>query len=755
MMRTLFSTLLAALSAMTITATGQTPDRGIENVAAFARLYGVVRYFYPSDAAAELDWNRFAIHGVARVRPAGDAAALGDTLAQLFQPLGPGIEVGFQLSAPTSTDPSDEALVAWRYLGAGFSANAGPYRAKRTHREAPVPQGGGFATLMQMTSGEELRGKTIRLRARVRAMAAQPTSGAALWLRVDRPSRVMGFFDNMGDRLVRETEWKEYAIEGPVAEDAENVAFGVMAVGGVTADFDAVELAVKGDEHDWTPVPIEDASFEATPEEDDQGGWFRTGMMPARITRPEAGAPDGRRYIRFAPPPPGAADVELFEGAAPRPGDHVDVDLGSGLRARVPLALPDSEARSDPHPPGDLVSLTAALEAMPGAAAGSSSDLDRRLADVVVAWNVFRHFYPYWKEAEVNWDARLRPQLERAAAAGSRTAQRDALRRLVTEARDGHAGVTDILDKEKRAQLPVSFAVIEDRLVIATSAVPEEAPVGAVVSPIAGTPASEWLDRELSLSSGSPQWQRVRVLWDLMGGPEGETVTLGLDAGSEAKEVTLAYGSTPPPPEARPDPITELEKGIWYVDLTRAKTADVAPQLDDLAAARAVVFDVRGYPTDAGAGMLPHLLGKPEETRWMHVARLVGPDGRAAGWDSQGWHLKPKAPQIGGTRVFLTDGRAISYAESVMGYVADLALGTIVGSTTAGTNGNVASFTTPGGFNVRFTGMRVTGHDGTSPFHLIGVRPDVPVSPTTEDVRAGRDPVLARGLAFARRSDAP
>jgi hypothetical protein len=32
------------------------------------------------------------------------------------------------------------------------------------------------------------------------------------------------------------------------------------------------------------------------------------------------------------------------------------------------------------------------------------------------------------------------------------------------------------------------------------------------------------------------------------------------------------------------------------------------PSLDKLAAARAVVFDMRGYPTDAGAGLLPHLL---------------------------------------------------------------------------------------------------------------------------------------------------
>ena len=114
----------------------------------------------------------------------------------------------------------------------------------------------------------------------------------------------------------------------------------------------------------------------------------------------------------------------------------------------------------------------------------------------------------------------------------------------------------------------------------------------------------------------------------------------------------------------------------------------------------------------------------------MHVAKLIGPFGRSAGWQSFGWDLKPASPRVAGKIVFLTDGRAISYAESVMGYVADRRLGTIVGSTTAGTNGNVASFVVPSGFRVGFTGMRVTGHDGQRPLHLVGIKPDIPIAPT-------------------------
>jgi hypothetical protein len=711
------------------------PPREVDNVAAFARLYGVVRFFYPSDAAAELDWNRFAVHGVRQIREARSTAELATLLEELVTPLGPGIQVGTTLPAPTAPAGVSGPLVAWRYLGAGFSTMGGAYRAKRTHR-APPEGGDGFVTLMQTVPAAALRGKAIRLRAQVRATATTVSGAGALWLRVDRPNQVMGFFDNMGNRPIREPEWRAYTIEGTVADDAESVAFGVMAMGAVTADFDAVELASKGATGGWVPVPIKDPGFEEAATDREQGGWFRTGPKSAALSRPGGSAPEGRQFARFAPPPPGAADVELFPEGAPSAGAHADFDLGLGLRVRVPLALTDAEARSDSGRQDSLAALRASLAAVAGPS--ERPDLDQRLADVVVAWSVFRHFYPYWSEAGVDWDGRLVPHLEAARAAETRAAQTDVLRSLVADVRDGHGFVADTLVKQQHAELPVRLAVLQGRV-----------PVGTEILTIDGVPIAERLAREMKLASGTAQWREVKATWPLMGGPKGGTVRLGLDRGGVSGDVTLAYGA-PPPAEKRPEPMAEVEPGVWYVDLTRAKMADITPKLEPLAAARAVLFDMRGYPTDAGAGILPHLLDGPENDRWMHVAKIVGPFYDTAGWMDIGWDVKPARPRIAGRVVFLTDGRAISYAESVMGYVADRKLGTIVGSTTAGTNGNVASFPTPGGFNIGFTGMRVTRHDGRSQHHLVGVSPDIVVAPTLEGLRAGRDEVLERGLETAR-----
>ena len=211
-----------AIVVITLAATAlsaQTPraaQQEIDHVAAFARLYGVVRYFYPGDAGVTVDWNRFAVHGVARARRATDTATLETALRELFTPLGPGIEIGRSLSPAPAVGAVDPTLIAWRYTGpGGISLAAGPYTAGRTNRAAaaaPVNPTA-FTAFAQVMQAAPHQGKTIRLRARVRV--TNPDAGAAgLWLRVDRPNKAMGFFDNMQDRPVRSAEWREYRDPG-------------------------------------------------------------------------------------------------------------------------------------------------------------------------------------------------------------------------------------------------------------------------------------------------------------------------------------------------------------------------------------------------------------------------------------------------------------------------------------------------------------------------------------------------------------
>jgi hypothetical protein len=577
-------TLLLTLA---VTPRAQTPDpaREIENVAAFARLYGVVRYFHPGDTAARLDWDRFAVHGVSVVRPAPDAAALAAALRKLFGPLGPGITVAEALGPPPPQGPPDRALVAWRYRGPGIAVlpKNNPYSAWRTNRTKPPPNAG------------------------------------------------------------------------------------------------------------------PDASSDA--------------MLPVT-------------------------------------GAYADVVLGRALRARVLLALSDAQAASEPDPEGARV-LAEAVAPRPAA----DQSRDENLADAVVAWNVFRHFYPYWREVaartKTDWDERLPVHLRLAYEATTADAQREAIQALVADAHDGHGSAREP-KRRPSATLPIHLRVVEGKVTVTASAIGELA-VGATIASIDGVNADRRLADAMRLESGTAQWREVRALRELTVCRSDAPVTIVVETALGQRSVAATCGTAPAPAEKRPDEVREVSPGIWYVDLTRARFGALEPVLPKLSQARGVVFDLRGYPTDAGAAILPYLLPEPERDRWMHVARIVGPFGTIAGYDHFGWDLQPKAPKIGGTVVFLTDGRAISYAESVMGYVADRKLGTIVGASTAGTNGNVALVSLPSGrLAMGFTGMLVTRHDGRTPFHLEGVTPDVPAVPTLAGVRSGRDDVLERGLEIAR-----
>ena len=148
-----------------------------------------------------------------------------------------------------------------------------------------------------------------------------------------------------------------------------------------------------------------------------------------------------------------------------------------------------------------------------------------------------------------------------------------------------------------------------------------------------------------------------------------------------------------------------------------------------LAEARGVIFDLRGYPGKLSPVVLQYLTDAPITSAQWNVPIVTRPDREGMGFQLSNWSLDPRQPRLRGKVAFLTDGRAISYAETYMGMVEHYELAEIVGSPTAGTNGNVNPFELPGGYSLVWTGMKVLKHDG-SQHHGIGILPTVPAAPT-------------------------
>jgi hypothetical protein len=419
----------------------------------------------------------------------------------------------------------------------------------------------------------------------------------------------------------------------------------------------------------------------------------------------------------------------------------IQVDLGGGVSASIPLAVYADATSTLPRPIGEALPFPVTTY--------SGNDRATRLGDVVILWNVLQHFYPYFDVVRVNWPAELRAALRDAAEDRDEAAFLRTLRLMIVSIEDGHGSVSHPA-LMRRAYLPILWRAIGDALVVTTiDETVTDLNVGDEVVAIDGKPVLQALrDTEALISGSTPQWRRWTALRHLLAGQDGTQAALTIrNADASTRTVSLTRTIRPEPlREKRPGKTVELKPGLWYVDFVETfKDPDFEASLEKLANARGIVFDVRGYPR-LGSKPLQHLIdGIAESARW-NIPILRRPDFQGVEWNTDGrWIMEPLTPRLTKNIVFLTDGRAISYAESWMGIVEAYNLGEIVGETTAGTNGNVNIVPLPGGYRVVFTGMKTLKHDG-SRHHGIGIAPTVPVSPTLAGIRAGRDEQLEKAL---------
>ncbi len=420
-------------------------------------------------------------------------------------------------------------------------------------------------------------------------------------------------------------------------------------------------------------------------------------------------------------------------------------DLGAGVSCSVPTALFADAAGTLPHQE------PAKPAADPNQARLSVAHRGARLATVMLAWNVFQHFYPYFDVVGTNWSKELEIALRAAATAADDAAFYRTLNRLVVQLHDGHGNLNGP-GMPVPTPLQARVELIEGKIVV--TGVPPETPglkPGDVVERIERRPAREVFDEIADeISSATPQWRNWRAAQQFGPRPLASTAMLEVrGADGEIRTVKVACGGSKADDATRRLPkLHEIKPGIWHVDVTRLTDAEFDAARGDLAKAKGLIFEMRGYPV--GHQWLSHLSPKRLESALWNVPKSHRPDRTDVEWIRTGrWNLDVRQPQLTTNRVFLTDGQAISYAESVMGIVEAYKLGEIVGGPTAGTNGNVNVTELPLGYRVWWTGMKVLKHD-SSRHHGVGIQPTVPVAKTIQGIREGRDEQLERALTLLK-----
>ena len=390
---------------------------------------------------------------------------------------------------------------------------------------------------------------------------------------------------------------------------------------------------------------------------------------------------------------------------------------------------------------------------------GLVNDRAIRVADIVVRWNIVRHFYPYYEEDALDWDNRLREYLLKAdnfRADGAQVDDKPALyewlmlaKEFMNPVKDGHMIVQYGFDLSRLYSSYVAeyysscpTIAVNDTVLVSIDGGPL-----VILDSIGTRSASEYLAGQKRLVNAATEKRRE---WLVSYGLLASATETDVEArwhsidGESHTTILPIRSQTEPPRISGKKPPVDLDGGILYVDAT--DRGDFSPKKVLKANPGKIIFDLRGYPSYDFIEILEHLIDRelPYLTLSIPVSRF--PFRAGITYEDMTETLKPKKPQLKADVVFLCDESTISWGETVLMLVKGYSLGTIIGSNTAGTNGDATKFNLPF-FPFMMTGLKVRNIDGSA-HHAIGVEPDIPTCNYAIDLLQGRDRILETAVAY-------
>ena len=424
-------------------------------------------------------------------------------------------------------------------------------------------------------------------------------------------------------------------------------------------------------------------------------------------------------------------------------------DLGGGISACIPSVLYATQDGTIPAFPLSK-SIIDSFEGQPITPSGDNHAT--RLANIISAWNIFQHFYQYFDAVQVDWDKALETALIEASAQVDACEFRDILRKLIANLEDGH-GFVDMKNGSclhGRAIPRLIWDWIEDQLVVTDTmrVQSEKEPVerGDVILAINGVPVQTAISEEEEYISGATEERRrYLALQDLLEGDWGSMVRLKIQKVDGRIVYIDRFRDVGSLNEFNNPKTEELQPGIFYLNLDKLTQDEFTAMLPKLASAKGIIFDLRGYPGDLLITALGHLTRKTITSPQWGFPIITKPDHEDMVFEYETWNLEPSAPYLSGKKVFITDERAISFAETWLSMVSAYHLAEIVGEPSAGENCNVISEGLPEDYRMTWTGCKVLNQDGTQ-FHGIGIQPTIPTHRTIQGVIERVDELLEKAL---------
>ncbi len=645
------------------------------------------------------------------------------------------------------------------------------------------------------------QGSAIELRGFLRLQDVSDFAG--LWVREDADSQTLSI-DNMQSQRVNGTrEWAEYRVTLPIDPQAQELSFGVLVSGSGTVWADDLELLVDGKPLDQAPAKPVQASTPMDHEFDNGSGIQIAALTPLQV---ENLVTLGRvwGFLKYHHPAITAGqrnwDYDLFRvlPAVLSASDHAHANdaIVRWIDALGPVA-PCSRCVSAPagdlalKPPLDWIHdrlalgpiLSARLEQIYANRSGSqfyvslkqgtgnpsfdheaaypqitSPDFGYQLLALLRWWNIMEYWAPDRDVAGQNWPNVLKEFIPEVALAHDKEGYQLVLFRLIATANDTHANLWSSLAERP----PVGDCVVSGVLrfignkpvVFRTSDDTNGLHPGDVLEQIYGQPIASFIANWSKFYADSNEAARKRDLAaNLTRGPCG-SVTFGIERRGKFLHVS-AKRLIRTPEFATHDQVGDtfqlLSPFVAYIKLSSIKASDLPMYFERAKNTKGMIVDIRNYPSD----FVPYVMGKYFAVRPVPFVSFTRTDLANPGTFhfEAGPLIQPGPIHYNGRLIILVDETTQSQAEFTAMALRAMPNALVLGSTTAGADGDVSRISLPGGLSTMISGLGVFYPDHR-PTQRVGIVPDLVVQPTIQGISAGRDEVLETALRLIKTGTA-
>jgi hypothetical protein len=382
---------------------------------------------------------------------------------------------------------------------------------------------------------------------------------------------------------------------------------------------------------------------------------------------------------------------------------------------------------------------------------GDCPDAGYRLLSVFRFWNVVEYWSPYRDLVDGSWDRVLTEFIPRAALASDMKAYATTMMSMVARLGDGHAAMQNastLRPPGGECAVPVVLRPVDGKCLVNACVDPTDSAsglmIGDVIKSIDGRAVGNIMHDLSPYYAASNEASRNRtMLMSITNGSCG-----ACDVVVERSGKTVALHSARVPFEQMvgrnggthdlPGPAFQLlSKDVAYLKLSGVKQSECQSYIEQAAGTKCFLIDIRNYPAE----FVPFVLGGHFVTAPAIFTRFTNADLTNPGafsWKGSAT-ISPLSPHYDGKLAVLVDESTLSQAEyTAMALRAAGAV--IVGSQTAGADGNVAPFALPGGLQTAISSIGIFYPD-RSPTQRVGIKPDLVVHPTIKGIRDGHDEV--------------